>query len=110
MSTTSRYRTRPRGGPMSAAPPALHLAPPYPLDADLAAENRGRWAPTLGAVAAVLIGVGVGLGYAEYVLVAALAFALAVVSFRTERGILYVLVLVPFGESLSLGPMTVGRL
>lgn len=95
---------------MSVAPPALHLAPSFPEDADLPIENGGKWAPTLGAVAAAVIGLGVGLGYAQYVLVAALALALAVVSFRTERGILYVLVLVPFGESLSLGPVTVGRL
>jgi O-antigen ligase len=68
------------------------------------------WLVALAALAAAAVGTGVGLGFAQYVLVAVIAVALLTVSFLTERGLLYVLVLVPFGESLSIGPVTVGRL
>ncbi|SFK92185.1 O-antigen ligase family protein [Geodermatophilus ruber] len=64
----------------------------------------------LGVLTAVSVGVGVGLGYEQYVLVGVLAVALGLLSFLVQRGLLYVLVLVPFGESLGLGSMTVGRL
>jgi len=95
---------------MSAAPTAMTVAPTRHGLSTVEPWRSDRRVPLLGALMAVLVGVGVGLGYAEYVLVGTLALVMAMVSFWTDRGILYVLTLVPFGEALSVGPVTVGRL
>jgi O-antigen ligase len=96
---------------MSATQTALPVAlsdPEVAAQRDPARETYRLVA--LAALAAAVVGAGVGLGFAQYVLVGVVAVALLTVSFLTERGLLYVLVLVPFGESLSIGPVTVGRL
>jgi O-antigen ligase len=92
----------------SAVPPALHLA----TDADLPVpETRRGAAPiVLAGLVAVVVGVGVGVGWGLYVAVLSAALVIAVASFYSERGLLYVLALVPFCESLGVGPMSVGRI
>ncbi len=64
----------------------------------------------LATTAALAVGAGVGTGRAVYVAVVLAACLALWLAFATERGLLYLLVLVPFGESLSVGPLTVGRM
>ena len=75
-----------------------------------ARERRSKVTRTVGAATVVAVVVGAGVGWSVLVLVAAVAVVALVLSFGTDRGLLYVLVLVPFGESLGVGPMTVGRM
>ena len=64
----------------------------------------------LGALGALVAGVAVGTGYALWLAVVVVAVGAAVLSARTRLGFLQLLVLAPFGESLSIGPVTIGRL
>ena len=73
-------------------------------------ERRTKVTRTVVAAALVAVVVGAGVGWSFLVLVAAVAVVALALSFGTDRGLLYVLVLVPFGESLGVGPMTVGRM
>lgn len=95
----------------SAAPDVL--TPHHPSDAwpEQVADRRSSTAPMLaGGLAAAAIGAGVGLGFGLYVAVVVLAMIVVVTSFTSDRGLLYLLALVPFGESLAVGPLTVGRI
>ncbi len=64
----------------------------------------------LAGLVAVVVGVGVGVGWGLYVAVLSVALVIAVASFYSERGLLYVLAIVPFCESLGVGPMSIGRI
>lgn len=79
-------------------------------DAVLARPRSTRTVTVLAGLAVVAVGVSVGLGFWLYALVAVLVGVAVVASVRTELGFLYLLVLAPFGESLTIGPLTIGRL
>ncbi len=81
-----------------------------PSAAPLERRRRSRVTRTVAVSALVAVVVGAGVGLSPWILIGAVALAVPYLSFRTERGLLYVLVVVPFGESLGVGPMTVGRL
>ena len=95
----------------SAAPDVL--TPDHP-SVSTAEQSGGERSSTRllvgGGLVAALVGAGVGLGQALYVAVAVVGIIVVVTSFTSDRGLLHLLVLVPFGESLSVGPLTVGRI
>ena len=99
---------------MSVAPSHETSAPVLPEHGTspetVGMARRSRVTRTVAAATLAAVVVGAGVGYSFTILVAAVAVVALFVSFRTDRGLLYVLVLVPFGESLGVGPMTVGRM
>lgn len=95
---------------MTARPASTAAVEPSVLENRIDHEQRTRSSRTVaGAVLAAVV-VGAGVGLSPWVLIGAVAVAALVLSFGTERGLLYLLVLVPFGESLGVGPMTIGRM
>ena len=95
---------------MTYAPPA----PPGPPEGTAAtAPSRVPWDRTaigVAALTAVVVGLGVGLGFELYVAAAAAAIVGLGLCFASNRGLLYILAVVPFCESLGVGPVSIGRL
>ena len=95
---------------MTARPAPPSAVEPSALEARIDREQRARSSRTVAMAVLAAAVVGAGVGLSPWVLIGAVAVAALVLSFATERGLLYLLVLVPFGESLGVGPMTVGRM